>query len=412
MHPPLRLVVADHVAGSVTVLEPDGGTVVRLTGRHLSEHAGLLRLPGDRLALVDDRAGELVVLDVFGDTAGRPAVSATVPVAVPAEQLAADPAGRRLAVTTGLGANAEPWSDVCTVVDLEAPGGAAAVRFRTRAGEPGVTLPGSGDPLVVLRHREPGFFESYRFSDLLATAPGCPPAEPLERLALPDDGHGDAHDPAGGLLFAATGEGVHRARPEGSALRPEPPLSWDASGRTGGRGYFLRLDTRHRVLWSCLRGGPTDPGQWPLWTNDAWWHRLDTGETGRLEIGPGLVFRMGLAARHAAFARCHPDGDELVLVSTDLGTPAVSARLPLPAMDGAPRRGGTPWDGVQRRAVAASPAASLVAVTRGGHGEIQLFDAGTATVTGLLRLPTPLDEGGRLAVVAQGDDGHLDPAGR
>ncbi|MYS28893.1 hypothetical protein GTW38_18540, partial [Streptomyces sp. SID7804] len=66
------------------------------------------------------------------------------------------------------------------------------------------------------------------------------------------------------------------------------------------------------------------------------------------------------ARHHTAFTRIHPDGDELVL----LGADDTVRRVPLPAMDGAPRRGGTPWEGVQRRAVAASPDSGWVAVTR------------------------------------------------
>jgi hypothetical protein len=80
-------------------------------------------------------------------------------------------------------------------------------------------------------------------------------------------------------------------------------------------------------------------------------------------------------------------------------------------MDGAPRRGGTPWDGVQRRSVAASPACGLVAATRGGHGEIHLVDTAGGpprTVT----VPTPLDEGGHLALVARGDGAEGDTVGR
>ena len=420
MTAPALLLAADHVAGTVHLLRlPSGEPLTCLTGRHASEHAGFLALPGDRVAFVDDRAGELVVLAPFEAARGGEFVAATAPVAVPAEHLAADPAGRRLVVTTGLGRAGEPWSDLLTVVDLGAPGGPYAVRVRTRVGEPGATVLGGGpadDPLVVLRHREPGALAAHRHADLLAAGPGCPSAgPPCAVLPLPGDGHGDAHDPVTGRLFAATGSGVHRARRAGDRLVAEPPLPWAADGRTGGRGYFLRLDPRRRLLWSCLRGGPADPGDWPAWTNDAWWHHLDTGRTGRVELGEGLVFRMAIAERHVAYARCHPDGDELVLLAADLGgreRPAVTARIPLPPMADAPRRGGTPWDGVQRRAVAASPGAPWVAVSRGGHGEIHLFDAASGTERARLTLPTPLDEGGRLALLTPGDGAHRDPAGR
>ncbi len=60
------LLVSDHVAGAVHLLTvPDGAVAGRLTGRHLSEHAGFLALPGGRVACVDDRRGELLVLNPY-----------------------------------------------------------------------------------------------------------------------------------------------------------------------------------------------------------------------------------------------------------------------------------------------------------------------------------------------------------
>ncbi|MFC5744309.1 hypothetical protein [Actinomadura rugatobispora] len=407
----VRLVAADHVAGVVHVIEPSTGRpLARLEGRHLAEHAGFLHLAGGRLAFVDDLAGELVVLDPFAAGTADPPVVATAPVAVPAEHLAADPSGRYVAVTSGCGRSWEPWSDLLTVVDLGRPVRPRSVRVRTRIGEPGVTLLAGPDPLVVLRHRMPGSLDVYRLHELLAAPPACPAAEPLLRLPLPDDGHGDAVDPATGQVFAATGTGVHRARLRGSDLRPEEPLPWDTPHRSGGRGYYLRLDAAHRTLWSTVRGGPAEPDRWPQWTNDAWWHRLDEGTTGRVPLGPGLVFRLAFGADRVVFTRVHPDGDELIVVGAD--RPAVLARVPLPPMDGAPRRGGTPWDGVQRRAIAASPAAPLVAVTRGGHGQIHLIDAQACTDLRTLDLPTPFDEGGHMAMVAVGDHSAKDTVGR
>ncbi|CAM5312110.1 hypothetical protein GCM10010261_34940 [Streptomyces pilosus] len=392
------LFVSDHVAGSVQVLTvPDGAVVGRLTGRHLSEHAGFLALPGGRTACVDDRRGELLVLNPY---AGE-LVERAVPVAVPAEHLACDPSGRRLAVTTGLGGNGAPWSDLLTVVDL-ATGEAA--RVRTRVGEPGVTVLGEDEPLVVLRHREPGALAVHRFADLLAAPPGCPPVTPHAILPLPDDGHGDAQVPGSQQVFAATGEGVHRARRRGDALAAEAVVPWGSPAR----GWYLRLDTRRQALWSTLRGGDPDPLRWPEWSNQAWHHDLRTGRTRLTDLGPGLVFRLALARRHTAFSRIHPDGDELVL----LGADGVVRRSPLPAMDGAPRRGGTPWEGVQRRAVAASPGSDWVAVTRGGHGEVHLVDAESGQEAARPRLGTPLHHGGHLALRVPDDGADGDPVGR
>ncbi|MER7899251.1 hypothetical protein ABTX62_24845 [Streptomyces sp. NPDC096046] len=392
------LLVSDHVDGSVHVVTvPDGAVAGRLTGRHLSEHAGFLALPGGRVACVDDRRGELLVLDPFAEKL----VERAVPVAVPGEHLACDPSGRRLAVTTGLGVNSEPWSDLLTVVDLAT---GEATRVRTRVGEPGVTVLGGEDPLVVLRHREPGALAVHRFADLLAAPPGCPPVTPHSVLPLPDDGHGDAQEPGVGRVFAATGEGVHRARREGDALAAEAVIAWESRAR----GWYLRLDTRRQALWSTLRGGDPDPLRWPEWTNQAWHHDLETGRTLHTELGPGLVFRLALARRHTAFTRIHPDGDELVLLSTD----DIVHRCPLPPMDGAPRRGGTPWEGVQRRAVAASPGSDWIAVSRGGHGEVHLVDAETGHEATRVRLSTPLHHGGHMALRVRNDGADGDPVGR
>ncbi|MFY1676980.1 hypothetical protein [Streptomyces sp. WMMC905] len=397
LDPPV-LFVSDHLAGAVHVLTvPDGTPVQRLSSRHVSEHAGFLALPGGRTACVDDRRGELLILDPHAERL----VERAFPVAVPAEHLACDPSGRHLAVTTGLGANETPWSDLLTVIDLTT-GDTSTVR--TRVGEPGVTVLGGEDPLVVLRHREPGQWAAHHFADLLAAPPGCPPATPRSVLPLPDDGHGDAQLPDTGHVFAATSRGVHRARRRGGALAAETPIPWGSRSR----GWYLRLDTRRRALWSTLRGGDPDPRLWPEWTNHAWRHGLDTGHTDHVDLGPGLVFRLALARRHTAFTRVHPDGDELILLSPD----DTVRRVPLPAMDGAPRRGTTPWEGVQRRAIAASPASDWIAVTRGGHGEVHIVDAVTGHEAARPRPGTPLHHGGHLALRSRDDGADGDPVGR
>jgi hypothetical protein len=258
----------------------------------------------------------------------------------------------------------------------------------------------------------PPQFEGVTFDDLQQTAldrvvealPGGDSGVVEARLPLPDDGHGDAQLPADGTVFAATGEGVHRARRAGESLDPEPVIPWGANAR----GWYLRLDTRRPALWSALRGGPADPLRWPEWTNQAWRHDLTTNETTLTDLGPGLVFRLALTRDRTAFTRVHPDGDELTLLAAD-GT---DRRVPLPPMSGAPRRGGTPWEGVQRRAVAASPGSDWVAVTRGGHGEVHLVDARTGSEAARLKLPTPLEHGGHATLRTRSDGAEGDPVGR
>ncbi|MDG4856664.1 hypothetical protein P8605_00520, partial [Streptomyces sp. T-3] len=67
---------------------------------------------------------------------------------------------------------------------------------------------------------------------------------------------------------------------------------------------------------------------------------------------------------------------------------------------------------VQRRAVAASPGADWVAVTRGGHGEVHVFDAGTACEAARLKVGTPLQHGGHVMLRTQADGAEGDPVGR
>ncbi|SCD83422.1 hypothetical protein GA0115253_102043 [Streptomyces sp. Termitarium-T10T-6] len=171
-HAPPRLLISDHVAGRVSLLDlPDGTERAEVNHRHLAEHAGFLALPDGLIACVDDRAGELLVLDPYGPGSGRPLVRRRIPVAVPAEHLAAAPGGRRIAVTTGHGRNEEAWTGLLTAVDLDAPDGAVAVRVRERTGEPGVTVLGGASPLVVVRHREPGELLVHRHRELMRSAP-------------------------------------------------------------------------------------------------------------------------------------------------------------------------------------------------------------------------------------------------
>ncbi|MCB8043868.1 hypothetical protein JM654_05290 [Microbacterium oxydans] len=147
----------------------------------LAEHAGFLRLPSganDRWAFADDRGGALVV---GGDAVRR------IPIAIPAEHLACDPSGRHVVVTSGLGMNDEAWSDLVTVVDLATD---SSTRFRARVGEPGVVVApdqASGEPTIVLRHREPGAVETIpprrgaRGRPPRAGTPRRPPHRPRRR---------------------------------------------------------------------------------------------------------------------------------------------------------------------------------------------------------------------------------------
>ncbi|MFJ4029037.1 YncE family protein [Paenarthrobacter sp. NPDC089989] len=402
------LVVADQKAGRVTVLDPASGNVVRkVHGVVLAEHAGILDLGGGMCAFIDDAGGALVIFNPLTE-----APPLHLPVAIPGEHLACDPSGRYLAVTTGLGLSWEPWSDLLTVVDLESDDGPTSRRVRTRAGEPGVVVGETPDgPVVVVRHREPGSIESFSIGCILEEGIHCPPMSGLSVPASPD-GHGDAFDPATGTMFVATGLGLERfdvRKPQPHVL---PTIPWGAEGRA----YFLRFCPVRRILVAVLRAGGEEPREWTAWTNALWVHHLDTGVTSTAPLGPGLVFRFALTATGIATARIHPDGDQLTVHGLDPQTSLLRelrAQWDLPPMNGAPRPGSEPWDNAERRAIAASPTSEVVAVTRGGHGELHLLDtsrAGNAVRT--LSLETPLHDGGHLAWLSSEQQLPRDTVGR
>ncbi|MDJ0350250.1 hypothetical protein [Cryobacterium sp. PH29-G1] len=404
------LIVADQKAGALYAVHPPTAQLVQQhTHTVLAEHAGFLPLPRDRLAYVDDAAGELVVLDVFA-AHWR---AASVSVAIPAEHIAASPDGRFVAITTGLGVAENPWSDLVTVVDLtgERPAGR---RIRCRTGEPGVVIghdrtDPSARPVLVLRHREPGALESFAVDDV-RTAPAHCPVMRGKSASLPDDGHGDAYDPLTGTIFTATSAGVYRhtLRDGGAVLTDILP--WTVPGRA----YFLRFCPRDRTLFAVVRGGDPNPQSWHRWTNSLWRYSVDTNEISVLALGTGLVFRLALTHSHAVVARVHPHGDETVSVRRHPAEPLTEVgRSPLPAMTDAPVPGREPWDGTDRRAIAAAPHSEAYAVTRGGHGELHLLDASApAAPARTVRLPTALREGGHLAWVQRGFVGGRDTVGR
>lgn len=395
------LLAADHRAGVVYEIHDDSRRVV-VADSWLAEHAGFLRLPAGapgRWAFADDRGGALVV--------GAAASSRRIPIAIPAEHLACDPTGRHVVVSTGLGMNEEAWSDLISVVDLATD---TSVRFRVRTGEPGVVIApdqATGEPTILLRHREPGAVEALP----LATALDVGPHTPVLRGHLLDDlaadGHGDVIDPASGIVGIATSRGLERFVIDAGAPRAVGIIPWPVEGRA----YYLRLAGDTGRATGIVRGGPASPGSWPEWTNTFVEIDLASGASRAVPLPPGLAFRFALATGVAAVSVIHPDGDVVIVI--DRENARVSRITPIPTMAHPPRAGQMPWDGVdgrpaQRRSIAIDPDAGTVAVTSGGDGTIHLVDdSGISTI----ELPTPLDEGGHLLWTG-GDDRVDDLVGR
>lgn len=406
-----KLVVFDPRAATVSQVDTRTWELEQhREGTVLADHAGSVpHGSGQQTGLLyaDDLRGELVEISPWA-TSGpwwRPVAS----IAVPAEHLARSGDGTVAAVTTGVGASPEPWSDLLTVVDLTDPTGPAPRRVRLRADEPGVVLtpPTIRAPRghVVVRHREPGHLDVHDAAVLLFAGPGCPTVTPKHRAPLPADGHGDALDPATGRVFTATGEGLHTHHLTEDGALTGTVFPWGLDGRA----YYLRLDPAGTALWATVRGGPSSPTCWQDWSNHLWRLDLATGQVTTRELGPGLVFRLTTTARLVVVARCHPDGDEVLAAQRDnLAAPLTRVRLP--AMEGAARPGHEPW-GAERRALAGSPSTDRVAVSRGGHGQVHVLDAeGAPEFERTLRLPGPLSTGGHLAWL--GPDPLLEAVGR
>ncbi|MGO3326467.1 hypothetical protein [Gordonia sp. (in: high G+C Gram-positive bacteria)] len=392
-----ELIAADHRAGVVyRVVGADVSVVDHPEDTVAAEHAGVLAIPGGGWAYADDLRGELAV---HGGLRRR-----AFPIAIPAEHTACDESGRYVVVTTGTGADAMPWSDVYTVVDLV---DGRAVRMRSRAGEPGVgvvTDQSTGEPHVVIRHREPGAVEALSVRMCLAVGPHVPPIAGHLTEDVGADGHGDAVDTESGVFAVATGRGIERFVVDRGVPRPIGIVDWPFAGRA----HYLRFDAATRSAVGVVRGGPADPGQWVDWTNHLVAVELVGGRTRVAPLPPGLAFRFGLGGSRAAVATIHPDGDALTVIGVRSDALTLERVVALPALSRPPRPGSVPWDPpAHRRSVAVHPDATSIAVTRGGDGEILVVaaDADDATT---IRVPTPLDDGGLLHWTG----GDLDPIGR
>ncbi|WP_222844448.1 hypothetical protein [Saccharomonospora sp. CUA-673] len=334
-----RLVVADYRAGRVygcAARGAEGGTGARPLGcAVLAEHAGVLALPprsgvSEGWAFADDRGGALVV---HRGTVG--VAPQRIPVAIPAEHLACDPTGRYVVVTTGLGANADVWSDVVTVADLDT---GDSVRFRSRVGEPGVALvpdQGDGEPVIVLRHREPGGIEAIPLGDARAVGSHVPELRGRVLTDLAADGHGDVVCHRTGIAATATSRGLERfvvehGVPRGIGISPWP---------VPGRAFYLRFDPATGRAVGVVRGGPTSPTAWTSWTNHLVDIDLATGDTRSVDLPGGLAFRFALGGTRAAVATIHPDGDEVTIIERSGAELRHVHAVSLPGMSHPPRPG-------------------------------------------------------------------------
>ncbi|WP_058234295.1 hypothetical protein [Devriesea agamarum] len=391
-----QLVIADHRAGQLYRVQDGLASAFRMG--IAAEHAGILAFGDDRWAFVDDREGTLIT--VSGER------TSTVSVAIPAEHLASDPSDSYLAVTTGLGANESPWSDVVTLIDRDND---TSCRFRSRRGEPGVMFAPDqrdGSTHLVLRHREPGAIESFPLQQCLNVGPHVPPLEGAICRDIGDDGHGDVVDHASGIMATATGRGLERYVIDGGVPRCIGIVPWPVHGRA----FYLRFDAATGRALGIVRGGPSCLTEWTSWSNTLVDIDVRSAEVSSCSLPTGLAFRFGLSGQCAAVATIHPDGDTLTVIDRSAGCVQPVRSHWLPPMSHPPRPGHLPWepDGdspAQRRSVAIDPSGTTIAVSRGGDGQVHLVrgeDMHTITV------PTRLDEGGQLFWIGSARD----PIGR
>lgn len=400
----------------------------------LAEHAGFLRLPPRvgadyAVAYADDQQGRLVLLGTDG------LVRTEVPIAIPAEHLAASDCGSFIAVTTGCGMNLEPFSDVLTLIDLR-PRRPRAVRVRVRVGEPGVAIVRSqeGELHVMLRHRGamdgqgglgPGAIEALGVEDILAAGPHVPQLRGESSEEIAPDGHGEVYDPVSRTMICATGRGLERFQ----ILGGRPVALGVVQYPAAGRAFYLRYDPARRRVWSTLRGGEPDPAQWHLWQNWVMSGVLDAAGDLSMEcseLPQGLVFRLDVAPGWAAGTVVSPHGDQVWRARVTDGGIEVDLG-PLEPMSSPPTPGRAPWDGTesgsaQRRAVTVLPAHHQVALTRGGDGVVDivgLTEDGPAVIDRLSLVsaspassaspdgpaaPGRLDEGGHMVWLPAGAD--------
>ena len=389
--PPARpghLVVADNAAQTLYVYAlADFSLVAEIPQVVINDHAGFLPLPDGRLLFVDAERNELVALQVDGGDG--PAVVGRAPVPAEVSHIAVDPAGALAAV--GSADELRPL----TLIDL---GSYTTRSLDVEAGEVGLML--GGDPLSLF-HRNDALMqvEAYPLDRLVVG--GSTPTGVVPTGAF---GHGEAIGHANDRLYMATDDGIDVVQSEGGRLTYRTTLPWEASGRTGGRAYFVRLTGggQHLVSYIADRGGEETP--WETWTNDLYIADLESEEATRVELGPGLVYRFALSETYALFFNMHPDGDFAHLVDVAPSSPTfatVLAKIALDPLAKAPKAGESPWES-ESRIAAIAPDGSVGFVSHGGDGIISVIDTEVRAVSDTIEVPSALSGGGYMIAVQPG----------
>lgn len=387
-----HLLVADPQAAVLYVYAlPELAQVATFENVKLGEHAGFLPLPDGRVLFVDEGAGELVVLALQDE----PEIIGRAPVGVPASHIAVDE-GLTYAAT-----GSDEAGKTLTLVDLET---FESTSVSVDGSDPGLAL--GGEPLTLYHRHPEGRLEAYAVADLLAGR-----TEPAATVETDTGGHGEAISHRLNRVYIAADHGVEVLEASAEGLAGRSRLPYAASGREGGRAYFVRVTDSH--LYSYLRIVESEDQPWQEWQNDLYVADLETEEVTRVPLAPGLVFRFGLSEPYALFFNVHPEGDFAYLVDVDSASETfheVVAEIPLAPLTNAPQPDTSPWEAEARRATI-TPDGRWGFVSHGGDGLVSVIDTEAREVVRTLTVPTPLSGGGYLLAVGP-DTPFTDTVGR
>lgn len=400
-----HLVIADTAERTVYVASvPDGAIVATIPGVAFADHAGFLPLPGGRVLFTTsgDRP-ELLELTIgdAGATLTNRAVLPTGPI-----HLSVDPSLGHAAVSGIVEAPAAGTPNgVMTLIDL---GTWQTTSLPVATGEPGVILT---DSLLLHRNDAPAQLEAWPL-DGIAMGSGTMSGS----VPIGAGGHGEAYAPARGEAYVATDDGIDVL----DVTTPEPTFrrtfGWDVGDRTGGRAYYLRIATEGDSLVTYVTDRSAEG--WGDWTTDAYIADLTSGDTRRVPLGTGLVYRAGIGAGRALFFTQvpveDPMGDQAHVLDLATGSPTygqVIASIPLDPLSGQGTAEVSIWEAGEGRIAAVSPDGALGFVTNGGDGTVAVIDMATAAITSRISVPSPLSGGGYL-VALQPDMPLIDNIGK
>jgi len=386
-----RLLVADPMAEVVYLYDLPGYTkVAEFANTKLSTHLGAMALPDGRTVFVDDKNGEVVVLDSL---ANPPSVLARAKAPSPAIWGAVDPGLTHFVYSSN--PNAEHVAPA-VLLDLKSY---KATEFRIpMKGEGELHVALGGSPLTLYAGT-PGELRSYLVSEALKgnTTPAA-----ISEINPGSHGAVITHTAPNRLLISdlASFDVVEYA---GTVLKASRGLAWDAEGRNGGRNGRPRLSQDGNYVYGSLAA--TVPAeQWQTRQNDLHIVDLKAEKVRRVALAPGIVGRFQLSGPYALFYNIHPDGDNALLLDTNPASSSfqqVIARVPLAKLTNAPVAGENAT-GKEARGGAITRDGKLAFVSHGGDGKVSVIDTSQKAVTSTISTPTQLKGGGYLLAIQKG----------